>query len=206
MSDQFLFGLATSLPSGPGTSLASARNSCASVSLIGVPCLDCATRQAVEADLDLDDVLDAVLLASLELALLHAARGIGGIGMLSPTPAQNSFMPPPVPVDSTTGVFMPAGLAELLGNGGGERIDGRRADDADLVARLGGTCKCGAGNRERGNGCVCREFHGILLRVTECPDIRRVAPEISRDFAESYGCLEQTSMTDRRQSDDRLSA
>ena len=28
-------------------------------------------------------------------------------GLLSPTPAQNSFMPPPVPVDSTTGVFMP---------------------------------------------------------------------------------------------------
>ena len=28
-------------------------------------------------------------------------------GCDSPTPAQNSFMPPPVPVDSTTGVFMP---------------------------------------------------------------------------------------------------
>ena len=28
-------------------------------------------------------------------------------GVSSPTPAQNSFMPPPVPVLSTTGVFSP---------------------------------------------------------------------------------------------------
>ena len=28
-------------------------------------------------------------------------------GVSSPTPAQNSLMPPPVPVLSTTGVFMP---------------------------------------------------------------------------------------------------
>ena len=27
-------------------------------------------------------------------------------GWLTPIPAQNSFMPPPVPVDSTTGVLM----------------------------------------------------------------------------------------------------
>ena len=31
-------------------------------------------------------------------------------GWLSPMPAQNSFMPPPVPVDSTTGVLTPAVL------------------------------------------------------------------------------------------------
>ena len=29
-------------------------------------------------------------------------------GCCTPTPAQNSFMPPPVPVDSTTGVLPPA--------------------------------------------------------------------------------------------------
>ena len=38
-------------------------------------------RQPVDADLDLDDVLDAVLLAILELALLHRPRGVGKVGM-----------------------------------------------------------------------------------------------------------------------------
>ena len=58
-------------------------------------------------------------------------------------------MPPPVPVDSTTGVFMPDGLAELLGDRGGERINGGRSDDADLVARFGGAGNKHAGRRER---------------------------------------------------------
>ena len=57
-------------------------------------------------------------------------------GVSSPTPPQNSLMPPPVPVLSTTGVLQAGLLAELLGHGGGEREDGRRADDADLVAGL----------------------------------------------------------------------
>ena len=34
-------------------------------------------------------------------------------GVSSPAPAQNSFMPPPVPVDSTTGVFMPEVLPKF---------------------------------------------------------------------------------------------
>jgi hypothetical protein len=66
--------------------------------------------QAVEADLDLDDVGDAVLLAILELRLLDGARGVGEIGESSPRLSQNSLKPPPVPVDSTTGVFMPEAL------------------------------------------------------------------------------------------------
>ena len=59
-------------------------------------------------------------------------------GCVTPTPAQNSFMPPPVPVEFDDRGLDAGGLAELLGDGGGERIDGGRSDDADLVARLRG--------------------------------------------------------------------
>src|SRR3546814_8429993 len=40
--------------------------------------------QAVHADLDFDDVRDAVLPAILEFRLLHAARGVGDVGVLRP--------------------------------------------------------------------------------------------------------------------------
>ena len=70
-------------------------------------------------------------------------------GVPSPTPPQNSLMPPPVPVLSTTGVLHAGLLAELLGDGGREREDGRGADDADLVAGLGlgGECQKPGGSR-----------------------------------------------------------
>ena len=70
-------------------------------------------------------------------------------GCSTPTPAQNSFRPPPEPVLSMTGVLKLAGLAELLGYNGCERINGGRTDDADLVAGLSGrTC-----DRDAGNDC-----------------------------------------------------
>ena len=57
-------------------------------------------------------------------------------GNWAPTPAQNSFMPAPVPVDSTIGALKFAFLrGEPFGDRGGERIDGGRADRADLIAR-----------------------------------------------------------------------
>ena len=46
-------------------------------------------------------------------------------GNLPPTPAQNSFMPAPVPVDSTITLVPGIGALEFLGDRRGERIDGR---------------------------------------------------------------------------------
>ena len=80
--------------------------------------------------------------------LLDAARGVGDVGVSSPTPAQNSLKPPPVPVLSTIGVLNCPASAELLGDGGRERIHGRRADDADLVAGL----RFGGERQKRGGG------------------------------------------------------
>ena len=46
-------------------------------------------------------------------------------------------MPPPVPVDSTTGVFMPEVLPNCSATVGGEGINGGRSDDPDLIAGFG---------------------------------------------------------------------
>ena len=81
MSDQVLLGLATSLPSLSGTCVGQRQEHLLHRELQGRAGLGLGDRQAVEADLDLDDVLDAVLLAVLELALLDGARGIGDVGM-----------------------------------------------------------------------------------------------------------------------------
>src|SRR3546814_13705531 len=43
-----------------------------------------AQRDAVDADLDLDDILDAVRGAGVEFLLLHPARGVGDIGRVAP--------------------------------------------------------------------------------------------------------------------------
>ena len=84
-------------------------------------------HDAVVADLDLGDLGDAVLARRSRVPLsLMAREALAMSGMSTPTPAQNSLMPPPVPVDSTTGVLKLAGLAELLGDRGGERKYGAR--------------------------------------------------------------------------------
>ena len=137
MSDQFLYGLATSLPSGVRNFLGQRQEQLASVKLIGRALLGLRHRQAVEADVDLDDVLDAVLLAVLELALLHAARGVGRVRMrLADAGAEQLHAAAGAGRFDDRGLDA-AGLAELLGNRGGERINGGRSDDADLVARFG---------------------------------------------------------------------
>ena len=77
-------------------------------------------------------------------------------GVFSPTPPQNSFMPPPVPVELDDRGLELAALAELLGNGGGERKHGRRTDDLDLVARRGIADR--RGERERAADAVRKTF------------------------------------------------
>ena len=90
--------------------------------------------QAVDADLDLDDVLDAVLLAVLELALLHAARGVGDVGMADADAGAEELHAAAGAGRLHDRRLAGARLAELLGNGRRERIDGRGADNPDLVA------------------------------------------------------------------------
>src|SRR5688572_6372812 len=50
------------------------------------------------------EVTPFFLQASISLSLILRDAPVTS-GVLSPTPPQNSFMPPPVPVDSTTGVL-----------------------------------------------------------------------------------------------------
>ena len=63
------------------------------------------------------------------------------------------------------GVMRPAHeVAELLGDRGGEGVDGGGADDADLVARLGHGGRAAQADRERQRrGGRLREGHGGLL-------------------------------------------
>ena len=135
MSDQFLFGLATSLPSLSGTCSASARNTCAIVSLSAGPAFDWAMVRPSKPTLISTMSLTPFFWQSSNSLFFMRREALVTSGWPAPTPAQNSFMPPPVPVDSTTGVLPRAGLAELLGHRRGERIDGRGTDDPDLVAR-----------------------------------------------------------------------
>ena len=149
-----LVGVGDELAVRSGTSLASARNSCCLVSFDRRGILGLGDDRPSKPTFELDDVGDAVLGAVLELGLLDAARGVGESGVSTPTPAQNSFMPPPVPVELDDRGLHAGGLAELLGDRGGEGIDGRGADDADLVARgkgRHGGQRDKAGGRE---GCV----------------------------------------------------
>ena len=68
---------------------------------------------------------------------LMAREALVKSGVVSPTPPQNSFMPPPVPVEFDNRGLELAALAELLGNSGREREHRGRTDDLDLVARGG---------------------------------------------------------------------
>ena len=131
----------------PATFLASALKICSSVRSIAGAGLGVGEHDAVEADLDLDRVTPSG--RSFDFAVLDRARGVGDVGVFSPTPSQNSLMPPPVPVElDDRGLNLPA-LAELLGDGGGERKHGRRTDDLDLVAGGG---VAGRGGKREGRG------------------------------------------------------
>ena len=105
-------------------------------------------RQAVEADLDLHDFGHAILGAILELALLDGARGIGEIGMVFAHAGAEQLEAAAGAGRFDHGGLHAGGLAELLGNGGGEGINGRGTDDADLVAGKGGR----GGQRHKAGG------------------------------------------------------
>ena len=85
--------------------------------------------QAVEADLQLDDFGDAVLGAILELALLDGARGVGNVGVVFADAGAEQLEAAAGAGQFDDRGLEAAGLAELLGDGGGERIDRRGADD-----------------------------------------------------------------------------
>jgi hypothetical protein len=74
----------------------------------------------------------AQLSTSLSVSLREA---LTRSGWSAPTPAQNSFTPPPVPVDSTMGVSNLPPLPNLFGHRRGERKDDAGADDMDLIPR-----------------------------------------------------------------------
>jgi hypothetical protein len=97
--------LATSLPSLSGTCSASARNTCSIVSLIAGPALDCAMVKPSMPTLISTMSLTPFFWQSSNSLFFIAREALVRSGWASPTPAQNNFIPPPVPVDSTTGVL-----------------------------------------------------------------------------------------------------
>ena len=113
---------------------------------------------AVEAYLHLDDA-DAVLGAVLELGLLHPARRIGHVGVAFTDARAEQLHAAAGARAFDDGGLEAGGLAELLGDGGGEREDGGRADDANLVAGFGAADKA---DGERGGDGHGLEFHGCL--------------------------------------------
>ena len=117
-------------------------------------------HDAVVADLDLDDVLDAVLRAGLQLGRLDAARGVGDVGELrADAIAEQLEAAAGAGALDLRGLEL-AGAAELLGDRGGERIHRGRTDDADGIARRlgvrGGAHGADDGGRERGDDEILR--------------------------------------------------
>src|SRR5690606_14974258 len=110
MSDQALWGLGTSLPSGPGICSASARNTCSMVSDLPGPALDMARVRPSMPTLISTTSVTPFFLHSADSPFFRAREALVRSGWPTPTPEQNSCMPPPVPVDSTTGVLPPPDL------------------------------------------------------------------------------------------------
>ena len=77
-----LVGIGDQLAVRTGNLLGERQEDLRAVSLRSGPALALAIDDAVEADLQLDDLGDAVLGAVLELALLDGARGVGDVGMV----------------------------------------------------------------------------------------------------------------------------
>lgn len=75
----------------------------------------------VKTDLHLDDVVDTIAGATLNLGILIRREALVISGCSTPTPAQNSFKPPPEPVDSILGVLnlevLPNCSATTVANG-----------------------------------------------------------------------------------------
>ena len=129
----------------------------------GAPCFDCATVKPSNPILISTMSLTPFFWQSSNSLFFIARDALVASGWLSPTPAQNSFMPPPVPVELDDRGLHAGGLAELLGDRGGEGIDGRRSDDADLVAGFGVAGKQYAGRRKRKCAGECGDLHASLL-------------------------------------------
>ena len=111
--------------------------------------------KAVEADLHFDDLLDAIGLALLELALLDAARGILDVRMLAADAGAEQLH-----ARAGAGRFddrrlhARVGLGEQADRFLREGIDSRRADRANLVAGGAGTATgLALTTGERQQGC-----------------------------------------------------
>jgi hypothetical protein len=89
---------------------------------------------AVVADLDLDDVLDAVLAAHLHFGLLDPSRGVGDVGVLDAHALAEELEPAARAGGLDLGGLELSGLAELLGYDRRKGIHGRGAHDTDVVA------------------------------------------------------------------------
>ena len=72
-------------------------------------------------------------------------------------PWQKIFRPPPLPVDSTTGVLNPL----VLPNCSATVVENGRPDDSYLIARLGGAGRPRHGGNGDGGQCEFGEFHGF---------------------------------------------
>ena len=136
--------------------------------------------QAVEPDLDLDDVLGAVLLAVVELALLHGARCVGGIGMIFADSGAEQLHAAAGTGQLDDRRLHAGSLAELLGHRGGKGIHSRRSDDADLVAGFGLPGQQYAGGRKRKCAGECRSLHELSPVLVWGPKIEP-AQAVARD-------------------------
>src|SRR5690606_33246138 len=126
---------------------------------------------AVIADLDLDDVGDAVLLAEVELRGLHRPRGVGDVRRAA-ADALAEFLDAAAGAQRLdAGGRAAGGAREILGHAAGEGEDGRGADgeDAGLGGRSGGVVATGAEGDEGGGGHGGEKgaVHGVVAPTSE---------------------------------------
>ena len=108
-------------------------------------------NNAVIANLDLDDFLDAVGLALVVFRFFHGPGGIGDVRVFDSHAGAEKFEAAARSGGFDLGGFETRGFPELLGHDGGKRVDRGRSDDADVVA---GGCRIRASGRrhEKGGG------------------------------------------------------
>ena len=106
-------------------------------------------RDTVVADLQLDDLLDAVLGAPRDLALFDAPRRVGQVGMLHADAGAEELQTAARARGLHLGGLELGGLAELLGHHRGKLINGGRSQDLDVVPLL----RCRRGRQTRRGQC-----------------------------------------------------
>src|SRR3546814_103284 len=94
-----------------------------------------AQRDTVDADLDFDDVLDAIGLATGKFLRLHPARGVGNVGGVAADPGAKALEAAAGAGAVDLGRLVAGRLGEFLAGRGGKGIDGRRSDRVDIIAR-----------------------------------------------------------------------